>query len=227
MLAVSGPGETFPPGPRFIPDMNTNRRAFVGGSGLALAGIAGTVTGLTSNAQGAAETTNASTFAAFGWEVSDLNDNGADVFFEVTSNLTLIAADVDLAFMITATPATPGFTEILARAAVSPKAAPQFLPGDPGATFISPTSPNYGKVRIHNPNKLNVGADGILVQNIFYNVILKTWVTSDGTASSTNRHVRVAPSLNLNAGDFLVFNMSHAGVPGDCEMQVVFEYALR
>jgi len=65
------------------------------------------------------------------------------------------------------------------------------------------------------------------VQNIFYSVILKTWVTSDGTASSTNRHVRVAPSVNLNAGDFLVFNMSHAGVPGDCEMQVVFEYALR
>ena len=57
-------------------------------------------------------------------------------------------------------------------------------------------------------------------------MILKTWVTADGTASSTSRHVRLAQSLALNAGDYLVFNMSHAGVPGDCEMQVVLEYAL-
>jgi hypothetical protein len=55
---------------------------------------------------------------------------------------------------------------------------------------------------------------------------LKTWVTTEGTASSTSRHIRVAQSLVLNAGDYLVFNMSHAGVSGDCEMQVVFEYAL-
>jgi hypothetical protein len=32
--------------------------------------------------------------------------------------------------------------------------------------------------------------------------------------------------LALSAGDYLVFNMSHAGLPGDAEMQVVLQYAL-
>jgi hypothetical protein len=212
---------TFSPNQSFISSMKTDRRAFVGGSGLALAGIAGTITGLSSDAPGAAETVTGPGIASFGWEVTNLNNNGADVFFEVTSNLTLTAADFDLA----ATPTTPGFAEVLARAAVSRGGPPTFTPGDPGASFVSPQSPNFGTVRIHNPNHLGVGNDGFLLQNIFYSVIVKTWVTSDGTASSTSRHVRIAPSLTLNRGDYLVFNMSHAGVSGDCEMQVVFQYA--
>ncbi|MFY9672995.1 MAG: hypothetical protein WB817_11865 [Terriglobales bacterium] len=205
--------------------MKTNRRSFVGGSGLALAGVAGTLTGLNSRAQAAQQATSPS-FASFGWEVANLDDNGADVFFEVTNSLVLNAADFDIAFMLTSPPAAPGFTEILCRAAVSPGAPPQFYKGDPGASFISPQSPNFGKVKVHNPHGLNVGNDGYLLQNVFCSVILKTWVTADGTASSTSRHVRLAQSLALNAGDYLVFNMSHAGVPGDCEMQVVLEYAL-
>jgi hypothetical protein len=36
----------------------------------------------------------------------------------------------------------------------------------------------------------------------------------------------MARSLMLNGGDYLVFNMSHAGVPGDGEMQVVLQYTL-
>ena len=206
--------------------MNTNRRAFVGGSGLALAGIAGAVTGLSSGAQAATTSSASPNFASVGWEVSNLSNNGADIFFEATSQVTLAAADIDLAFMITSPPATPGFAEVLCRAAVSPGGPPTFYKGDPGASFTSPASPNFGKVKVHNPNHLNVGYDGVLLQNIFYSVILKTWVTSDGTASSTSRHVRVPLSVPLNAGDYLVFNMSHAGVSGDCEMQVVFEYLL-
>jgi hypothetical protein len=205
--------------------MKTDRRSFVGGSGMALAGVAGTLTGLSSQAQ-AQQSSTVPNFASFGWEVSNLEDNGADVFFEVTNNLILSAADFDIAFMITAPPATPGFTEILCRAAISPGAPPTFYRGDPGASFVSPQSPNFGKVKIHNPHGLNVGNDGYLLQNVFCNVILKTWVTGDGTASSTSRHVRLAQSLALNAGDYLVFNMSHAGVSGDCEMQVTFEYLL-
>jgi hypothetical protein len=206
--------------------MKSDRRAFVGGSGLALAGIAGTITGLGSEAQGATGTSGSPSVASFGWEVTNLSNNGADVFFEVTSELTLTAADLDLAFMITATPTTPGFAEVLARAAVSRGAPPTFTAGDPGASFVSPQSPNFGTVRVHNPSHLGVVNDGFLLQNIFYSVILKTWVTSDGTASSTSRHARITPSLTLNKGDFLVFNMSHAGVSGDCEMQVVFQYVL-
>ena len=108
----------------------------------------------------------------------------------------------------------------------SPGGRPKFYAGDPGASFESPQSPNFGKTHIYNPNGLNVGDDGYLLQNIFCSVILKTWVPKSGTASSTSRHVTAARSLALNAGDYLVFNMSHAGVPGDAEMQVVLQYTL-
>jgi hypothetical protein len=205
--------------------MKTDRRTFVGGSGLALAGVAGAVTGLSSEARAQQSSTSPS-FASFGWELGNLNNNGADVFFEVTNNLVLSAADFDVAFMITSPPPAPGFAEILCRAAISLGAPPTFYKGDPGASFVSPTSPNFSKVKVHNPHGLNVGNDGHLLQNVFFNVILKTWVTADGTASSTSRHVRLAQSLALNAGDYLVFNMSHGGVSGDCEMQVTIEYAL-
>jgi hypothetical protein len=204
--------------------MKTNRRSFVGGSGLALAGVAGTLTGLGPKAQAQQTSTNPS-FASFGWEVSNLDDNGADVFFEATKSLVLTAADFDLAFMLTSPPASPGFVEVLCRAAISPGGPPTFNHGDPGATFVSPPSPDFGKVKVHNPHALNVGNDGYLLQNVFCSIILKSWVPIDGTASSTSRHVRLAQSLVLNAGDYLVFNMSHAGVPGDCEMQVTFEYS--
>jgi hypothetical protein len=87
-------------------------------------------------------------------------------------------------------------------------------------------------VQVYNPNNfnvansLNVVFDGVVLQNIFYSVILKTWVPADGTASGTSRHVAVAPSWKLAAGDFLVFHMNHAGTPGDCEMQVVLQYTV-
>jgi hypothetical protein len=204
--------------------MKADRRRFVG-RGLALAGLAGTITGLDSSARAAATSTGPS-FASFGWEVTDLDDNGADVYFEVTSNMVVSAVDIDVAFMITTLPANPGFTEVLCRAAVSPGGRPKFYKGDPGASFESPQSPNFGTTHIHNPNNLNVGDDGYLLQNVFYSVILKTFVPADGAASSTSRHVSMARSLALNSGDYLVFNMSHAGVPGDAEMQVVLQYTL-
>jgi len=208
--------------------MRADRRSFVG-RGLALAGLAGAVTGTITgldSAAGAAATSTGPSFASFGWEVTNLNDNGADVYFEVTSNMVVSAVDIDVAFMITGLPANPGFTEILCRAAVSRGGRPKFYKGDPGASFESPESPNFGTTHIHNPNNLNVGDDGYLLQNIFYSVILKTFVPADGAASSTSRHVSMARSLTLNAGDYLVFNMSHAGVPGDGEMQVVLQYTL-
>jgi hypothetical protein len=34
-------------------------------------------------------------------------------------------------------------------------------------------SPNFGRVRVYNPNNLNVVNDGFVLQDIFYNVILQ------------------------------------------------------
>jgi hypothetical protein len=200
-----------------------SRRSILG-TGLALAGFAGAVTALGSPAR--ALTASGASFASFGWEVSNLDNNGADVFFEVTSNLTINSIDTDVAFMLTSLPSAPGFAEVLCRSAVSPGAPPKFYPNDPGASFVSPQSPNFSKTHIHNPNHLNVGDDGYLLQNIFYSVILKTWVPATGAGSSTYRHVSASPTLLLSAGDYLVFNLSHAGVPGDCEMQVALQYTL-
>jgi len=63
--------------------MKTDRRTFVGGSGLALAGVAGTITGLSSAARAAGNASNNASIASFGWEVANLDNNGADVFFLV------------------------------------------------------------------------------------------------------------------------------------------------
>lgn len=201
------------------------RRAFVGTS-LALAGVAaGTITGLTSSSASVQNPQSQPSTAGFGWEVTNLDNNGADVYFHVQNSMVLNSIDIDTAFMITAPPASPGFAEILCRAAIS-RGVPQFAQGDSGAPFVSPQSPNFGKVQVYNPNNLNVVDDGFLLQEVLYNIILKTWVPAEGAGSSTFRHVSTAPLLRLNADDFLVFHMNHAGVPGDAEMQVVLNYSL-
>lgn len=206
--------------------MKKGRRAFVSGSGFALAGIAaGTITGLSSSAAGQTSEASGVQVASFGWEVTNLDNNGADVYFRVRNSLTLTSVNIDTAFMITSQPANPGFAEILCRAAVS-RGVPKFVQGDPGASFVSPESPDFGTVKIYNPNNLNVGNDGYLLQDIFYSVILKTWVPASGTASSTSRHVSITSARKLTADEYLVFNMSHAGVSGDAEMQVVLEYTV-
>jgi len=197
------------------------RRAFVG-SGLALAGIAaGTITGLDPASAAAGQPST----AGFGWEVTNLDNNGADVYFQVRNRMTLNSMHIDTAFMITSPPASPGFAEVLCRAAVA-HGAPKFVHGDPGAAFVSQQSASFGEVQIYNPNNLDVGADGFVLQDVFYHVILKTWVPADGTASATSRHVSATPLLTVQAGDYLVFHMNHAGVPGDAEMQVVLGYTL-
>jgi hypothetical protein len=66
-----------------------------------------------------------------------------------------------------------------------------------------------------------MGMDGFAFQDTFLNVILKAWITSDGTASQTYRHVQISPSLSLNAGDYIVFTMSGGEIMVDAEMQIV------
>lgn len=86
--------------------MKTGRREFVSGGGLALAGMAtGTIVGLSSSPASASDDvlTNRR-IAGFGWELSNLDNNGADVYFEVVSNMILNSASIDVAFMITSRP---------------------------------------------------------------------------------------------------------------------------
>jgi len=197
------------------------RRGFLKSGSIVLGALtAGTVTPVS-----ATTTVTGSKIAGFGWEIGNLANNGANVFFRVRRGMILQWVDIDVAFMITSAPAVPGFAEVLCRAGVSRGARPNFS-GPPHDNILFPTSPDFGAVHVHNPNHLAVAFDGSLLQDAFYQVILKSWVPLDGTASSASRNAHVEPNLMLSTNDVLVFHMNHGGVPGDAEMQVTMSYVL-
>lgn len=209
------------------------RRDLIGGGALALAGITGgrvinpsrgtrplSTAMLTSDAT---DVPSPQEIASFGWEVSDIHNDGADVYFEVLADIVVTVADIDVATMITGLPTSPGFEEVLCQAAVSRGGPPKF--SSPPQVYLSqPMSPNFGDLTIYNPTGLSIAADGHPYQDKFFSVILKSWVPSDGTASSTARHVTATPNLALDRGDYLAFHMDHAGVQVDVEMQAVLAY---
>src|SRR5262249_20828276 len=104
-------------------------------------------------------------------------------------------------------------------------ARPSFS-GPPQDYILFPASSDFGAVQVHNPNHLSVGYDGVLLQDAFYQVILKSWVPVDGTASSTSRNAHVEPNLVLSTSELLAFHMDSAWVAGDAEMQVPMSYLL-
>jgi hypothetical protein len=211
-----------------------DRRAFLlGGGALVLAGLTAGALGAPRDAASAEVEGRArveqkgagmvARTASFGWELSNLDNNGADAYFKVTRRMTLSFAEVDVAFMITTPPASPGFAEVLCTASVSRGRRPTFSAG-PQAYDEPPVSADFGTVQLYNPNNLTGPFNRRLGQDAFLAVILKSWVPTDGTGSHTARHVRTEPALTLDAGDYLVFHMDHAGVSGDAEMQVVLGY---
>jgi hypothetical protein len=205
--------------------MKTNRRSALKGGSLALASLtAGTLTSFGCNAAASAmNTTNSQSVASFGWEVANLNGNGANAYFTVSRNMILNSINIDVAFMITALPAVPGFAEVLCQAGVF-RGMPSFN-GAPGSDYLPVVaSSDFGPVTVQNPNNLTVHANQSLAQDIFFSVILKSWVPVDGSASAASRRVAIEPSLALNVGDVMMFHMDHAGVPVDAEMQVVLGY---
>jgi hypothetical protein len=162
--------------------------------------------------------------AIFGWEVSNINNNGANIFFQIIHGLTLESLDIDVAFMITSTSAE-GPAQVLCTAGISRGAPPTFSSGPQGYPGF-PKSPEFGGAKVSNPNNLNVGFDPYIGLDGLYECILKTWVPPDGTASATSRNIHLQPQVVLNPGDFLFFHMDHSGVPGDAEMQMVLGYTL-
>jgi len=197
------------------------RRGFLKSGSIVLGALtAGTLTPIN-----ATTTVTESKIAGFGWEIGNLDNNGANVSFVIRQGMILQWVDIDVAFMITSPPTVPGFAQVLCSAGVSRGARPNFS-GPPEDFILFPTSPDFGAVRVHNPNHLSVGFDGGLLQDAFYQVILKSWVPVDGTASSTSRNAHVEANLVLSTNDVLVFHMNHGGVPGDAEMQVTMSYVL-
>src|SRR5262245_15966766 len=197
------------------------RRGFLKSGSLVLGALtAGTVTPVN-----ATTTVTGSKIAGFGWEIGNIANNGANVFFRVRRGMILQWVDIDVNFVITSAPAVPGFGEVLCMAGCSRRERPSFS-GPPQDLIVFPASQDFGGVQVHNPNNLSVGFDGVLLQDAFYQVILKSWVPVNGTASSTSRNAHVETDLVLSTSDFLVFHMAHAGVPADAEMQVTMSYVL-
>jgi len=196
------------------------RRQFLrkGGGAISALGLAPALAG----AQPA--TISAPAVSGAGWEVTNINNNGADMYVKVVTAMTLNVIDVDIAFVITSTPSTAGGVVLYCTGAVSRGAAPTFSGGS-AEYFYPATDSNFGSVQIYNPNSLTVSYSADFTQPTLFAVDLKTWVPTDGTASATFRHLTTEPSLSLNAGDYLVFHMNHAGVPGDAEMQIVLAYS--
>jgi hypothetical protein len=162
--------------------------------------------------------------ASFGWEICNLNGNGANTYVKVQNNMVLETVNADMSAAIVNGRAN-GFAEILCQGSVSRQAPPTFS-SSPQVYVDLAQSPDFGSVTPDNPDNLSLLIGG-MVQDQFLSVILKTWVPPDGTACHTARQVLAYPNLNLNAGDYLVFHMDHSGASLDAEMQIVLTYTLR
>jgi len=189
----------------------------IGDGSMSLAGLtAGQVTrGNTAALKGA------DPIAGFGWELpNSAVPVSAAVYFKAARAMTLNYIDIDLVYSIRSTPSGGAWSESLCWGTVSRGKAPTF-------PFGGPESADFGTVDFWNPDNIPAGSygyDGYLHQDEFYSVILKSWIPTDGTASATSRHVTSPISLNINSGDYLVFQMAPASYGGDFEMQVLLAY---
>jgi hypothetical protein len=147
------------------------RRAFFVRGALVFVGV--TTGALTWQGCGGSSEATVKSVASFGWEVANLNGSGANACFEVMRRMVLSSVEVDLAFMITASPPAPGFAAVLCQAGVSRSGAPA-LTSSPGPDYLPVTaSPDFGGVTVHNPNGLQIVNNPNLVRDVFHSVILK------------------------------------------------------
>lgn len=165
---------------------------------------------------------------SFGWELADLFNNGADVYFPIEVDMRMTALEVDIATMLLLGPGAPGPgpLQVLCTGAVGRGAPPAFGPLPPAA-LNQPASSNVGAIAVYNPSDLDVAVDSTPGQGGFLRITLKAWSPADGSASSASRHVRTTPNLRLDRGDYLGFHMEHSGPLVDAELQVVIGYHLR
>jgi hypothetical protein len=158
--------------------------------------------------------------AGLGWEVDNLYNNGADIYFKVPHAIKLDYVDLDVAYMVTAPSA--GSAEVLFTLGLT-SSKPQF--GSPPHEYqLLPGDPDLGPGQLVNPADVSEGESGPSGGELV-SVILKSWVPADGTGSQDQRHVTLPLSLRVPAGSYLTCHMDHAGnAVVDCEMQLVLGY---
>jgi hypothetical protein len=206
---------------------SVGRRQVLSGGSIFLAGAtAGVVgTGLTGPAAAdAAQATAKVQTAGIGWEVTNLHNDGADVYFKIVDAMTIHTLDLDVAMMITSLPSAAGNAEVLASAALTAK-VPTFASG-PEAYLQLPNSADFGDAQTYNPNGLTMILDGHPTQGSLTTVALRSWVPATGTAAHQSRHVTLPLAMAVKAGSYLTLSMSHAGIQVDCEIQMTMVYTL-
>lgn len=205
-----------------------NRRHMLSGGGsIVLAGLtAGAVVpGLARpTAADAAAASGTAQAAGIGWELVNLDDDGADIYFEIVNAMTIHTLDFDVAMMIMSAPSAAGTAEVLAGVALTPT-APTFASG-PDAYQEIPNSADFGGVQTNNPNGLTMSYDSHPGQGYLTRVALRSWVPVTGTAAHQHRHVVLPLAIGVTAGSYLTLSMSHAGIPVDCEIQTTIVYTL-
>ena len=206
------------------PQKISRRRALTTGGALAAGGI---VAAQTTSASAAAPSPGGPTViqtAGFGWELENIHNNGADVYFPVQQKLILRFLEFDTSFMLTAPPPSPGFIEILYTGGVH-KGVPKF--SDPPQVYEEfPQDNAFGAGVTVNPNNLVGPFNDHLGAGQFLSLIVKSWSPADGTASSAERHVHTDLYTPVGPGDFLGFHMDHAGLQVDAEAQVIIGYSV-
>lgn len=206
------------------PQKVSRRRALTTGGALAASGI---VAAQATNASAATpDTAGPSTIrtAGFGWELENIHNNGADIYFPVQDKLILRFLEFDTSYMLTAPPPAPGFIEILYTGGVH-HGTPEF--GDPPQVYEQfPPDGSFGTGVTNNPNNLVGPFNDQLGAGQFLSLIVKSWSPVDGTASSAGRHLHTDLYTPVGPGDFLAFHMDHAGLQVDAEVQVIIGYSL-
>ncbi len=161
---------------------------------------------------------------AFGWELTNLVNDGADLYSKVFRDITILGIEMDVSFMPLAAPVVGGWAEVLCGAYIS-SVLPKFAAG-PQGWFITDPDNAFSASSFYTPPNKNVGAIGGAVgANALALVILKTWVATNPIGGESQRNV-VVPGLSMfaPANSYLVFHMDHAGKAGDAEMQSVIYY---
>jgi len=155
------------------------------------------------------------------WEIVNLADGGANLAIQATRALTIVGLQFDIAMA----PAPPsfqtGFSEVFAEAAII-TGTPTFSTG-PERYLAGPAALNsdFKSSPIDNPNAFQITNAVIGWTGQLFAVILKANLPTCESRSLTLTDL----SIDIAAGNYLVFHMDGAGVPADVEMQgTIFYY---
>jgi hypothetical protein len=160
----------------------------------------------------------------FGWEASNLNNNGASIYYQVAGSATLGAPGFTLTGVQLSVACEPGsgasgFAEVLAYGFAYAGGVPNFSSPTYQISSLS-QSPYIQPGTFVNPSSVSVAGNST-PQYCMFSVIMKAVLPNNPL--QCNLYIP-QNNLWLPAGAYLVLHMDHGGNgPLDCEMQGMFQ----